>query len=126
MHDSTSAGPQRSRVQRGLGVLVGAALLVTPFAAAPAAQAQAGPTSPETFADLIQQIIEGLAPQTLPHPLGEKAQNPTQTCKPGYADGLGSTLTCLIAALDGPVQAKARVKATTRRGKVRSVRWVGR
>lgn len=134
MHDSTSAGLQRPRVRRGLGVLVGAALLVTPLAAAPAASAQGlnnvtRPGSVAAFvAGLLERlpiIVQGLPSPTLAHPLGEKAPNAVPTCGADYADGLGSTLTCIVAALEGGgTQAKA--KATTRRGKVRSVRWVGR
>jgi hypothetical protein len=133
MHDSTSAGPQRPRVRRGLGVLVGAALVVTPFAAAPAASAQGlSNVTPSALsatiaqlAAVLQNIAAGLAGQTLPHPIGEKAPNATVTCTPGYADGISSTLTCVIAALDGGSKSKATVKGTATR-KMRTTRWVTR
>jgi hypothetical protein len=130
MHDSNStAGPQRPRVRRGLGVLVGAALLVTPLAAAPAASAQGlSNVTPQglaaviaQLADFLAQIASGLASPTIPHPLGESAPNSVPTCSANYADGISSTLTCIISQL-GPSQ-KAKIKATKTHGKVTSMRW---
>ncbi len=133
MHDSTSStGPQRPRVRRALGVAAAVAALASPVAMAPAASAQglsnvtpAGLTAVlSQLASYLSQIISGLAPQTLPNPIGEKAPNSTPTCGTGYADGLSSTLTCIISQLDpGKTESKAKVKASIRKGKVASVRW---
>lgn len=134
MHDSNSTdGPQRPRVRRGLGVIVGVALAATPLAMAPAASAEGGlgNVTPagltaliSQLADFLAQIAGGLASQTVPHPLGESAPNSGVTCTPGYADGLSSTLTCVVSRLQSPGQAKQRIKATRKNGKIASVRWV--
>lgn len=131
MHDSNStAAPQRRRVRRGLGVLVGAALVVTPLAAAPAASAEGAlgnVTAPGIVAvltqlvDFLGQIINGLGSQTLAHPLGQSAPNSGPTCGANYADGISSTLTCILAQLS-PNQ-KAKIKATKTHGKITSMRW---
>jgi hypothetical protein len=121
MHDSiSSTGSRRSRVRRGLGVLAGAALLVTPLALAPAAQAVN--RNPLGGTDLLLQgVIQGL-PNTLSHPVGDGAG-------PGGCqgiDGIGTLATCLVDPL-GPNRAtKAKVKASIRNGKVKSVRRVSR
>jgi hypothetical protein len=131
MHDSISTdGPQRPRVRRGLGVVVGMALMAGPFALAPAAQAQA-PVSPDLITQivkLLQQIVAGLG-HTLQTPLGEQAPNALpRPCEP--RGSLAELLTCIIAPLQQGIdpgqqaKAKAKVKASTKNGKVASVRWV--
>lgn len=135
MHDSTSTtGLSRPRVRRGLGVVVGAALLVTPMAAAPAASAQGlSNVTPQSLAALIaqlpaflSQIVTSLG-NTLAHPLGERAPN-SESCS--TTDLISPLLTCSVTGpLQGIVEpgqakAKAKVKATVRKGKVAKVRWV--
>jgi hypothetical protein len=135
MHDSTSStGPQRPRVRRTLGAVALVAAIATPMAAASPASAAGGlgNVTPAGLTAVISQlgsflaqIISGLPSQTLPNPLGEKAPNSGNTCTQGYADGLSSTLTCIISRLaPGNTQAKAKVNATVRKGKIASVRWV--
>lgn len=135
MHNSISThGSTRPRVRRGLGVLVGAALLVTPLAAAPAASAQGlSNVTPQSLSALIAQLPAFLSQiltslgNTLAHPLGEKAPNST-TCS--SSELISALVTCSVT---GPLQnviepgqakAKAKVKASVRKGKVSSVRWV--
>ncbi len=129
MHESIPTdGPQRPRVRRGLGVVVGVALMAGPFALAPAAQAQSS-VSPDLLSQivqLLQQIVAGLG-HTLQTPLGEQAPNTTpRPCEP--RGSLAELLSCIIAPLqqgiDPGQQAKAKVKASTKNGKVSSVRWV--
>ena len=119
MFDSTSSsrGQQRPRVRRGLGVAVGVALL-TPLALAPAV-ARSNPLGGTDL--LLQGIVEGL-PNTLSHPVGDGPG-------PGGCqdiDGIGTLATCVVDPL-GPNRAtKAKVKASTRKGKVKSIRAVKR
>ena len=130
MHDSISTdGPQRPRSRRRLGVLVGVTLMATPLALAPAASAQsAGGGALGGLDTLLQGILEGLTGgNTLGHLLGSGSSQ-QDACYP--ADGLGSSLSCVVVplanALDPGPKAKAKVKATMRKGKVRSVRRVSR
>jgi hypothetical protein len=112
--------------------LVGAALLVTPLAAAPAAPAAtlSNVTAQSLTALIAQlpafiaQILSGLG-QTLAHPLGEQAPN-SNPC--AYGELVSATLTCNVV---GPAQstidpgpAKAKLHATLRHGKVASLRHV--
>jgi hypothetical protein len=119
MHDSTSTtGPQRPRVRRGLGLAVGVALL-TPLAFAPAVQASGNALSGTDL--LLQGIISGL-PNTISHPVGDGAG-------PGGCqgiDGIGTLATCLVDPLGPNRAAKARGKASMRSGTTKSVRWVKR
>ena len=126
MHDSIlTDGPQRPRVRRGLGVLVGVTLLATPLALAPAASAQSGGAL-GGLDNLLAGIIEGLTGgNTLGHLVGAGSSE-QKTCY--KADGLGSTLSCVIVPLDNAItpgrKAKAKVSATMRKGKVSSLRRV--
>lgn len=119
MHDSTSStGPQRPRVRRGLGLAVGVALLM-PLALSPIVQARSNPAGGADL--LLQGIIQGL-PNTISHPVGDGAG-------PGGCqgiDGIGTLATCLVDPL-GPNRAtKASVKASMTKSKIKSVRWIKR
>lgn len=127
MNDSISTdGPQRPRSRRKLGVLVGLTLMAAPLAMAPAASAQSSGGSLGGLDTLLQGILEGL-PNTAGHLVGSGSSAQEQCYPP---DGLGSTLSCVIVpvgnAINSGPKAKARVKATMRKGKARSVRWVSR
>jgi hypothetical protein len=117
MHDSNSrAGLQR---RRALGVFVGAAVLVTPFVAAPAASA--ANRNPLGGTDLLLQgVIQGL-PNTISHPVGDGAGD--GGCQ--GIDGIGTLATCLVDPLGPNRASKTKVKASMT-SKIRSVRWVMR
>lgn len=123
MRDRTSTSAcQRRRTRRGVGVLVGVALMATPLAMAPASQAQlqlrASPDLIEQIIALIGQIIEGLG-HTLQTPLGEKAPNSVNNpCEPAL---VSPALNCVISQIPAP---GPKAKATLKKGKVKSVRWV--
>jgi hypothetical protein len=137
MHDSTSThGLQRPRVRRGLGIVVGAAMLVTPIVAVPTANAGTlSNVTPQSLTALIAQLPAFLVQiltalgNTLAHPLGEQAPN-SQGCSSGEL--VSATLTCnvvgpLQSAIGGPGgKAKAKVTASMKRGKVSKVRWVSK
>jgi hypothetical protein len=128
---STTTGLQRPRVRRALGVAVGVAL-ATPFAFAPAAQAQGvdsrvGPDLLSQIVTLVQNILGGLG-YTLQNPLGQQAPNAEpRPCQPA---GIAELLSCVIAPLQAPLdpsakaKVKAKARATLRSGKVTSLRWV--
>ncbi len=124
MNDSIlTDGPQRPRVRRGLAVLVGVTMMATPLALAPAASAQSGGALGGTD-KLLQGILEGLTGgNTLGNLLGSGSSE-QKTCY--KADGLGSTLSCVVVPLKNTIspgrQAKAKVRATLRKGKVSSLR----
>jgi hypothetical protein len=126
MNDSISTdGPQRPRVRRGLAVVVGVTLMATPLALAPAASAQSGGAL-GGLDNLLAGILEGLAGgNTLGNLLGGGSSE-QKTCY--KADGLGSTLSCVVVPLDNTLnpgrKAKAKVQASMRKGKVRSLRAV--
>jgi hypothetical protein len=128
MTDSNSADrPRRRRSRRALGVLAGVALMAGPVALAPAAQAQstAGPDLISTIIQLVQQILGGLG-HTLQTPLGEQAPNSSpRPCEP---TGLAELLSCVVGPLQQNVdpgrQAKGKIKATRKHGRIASVRWV--
>ena len=126
MNDSIlTDGPQRPRLRRGLAVLVGVTLMATPLALAPAASAQSGGAL-GGLDNLLEGILEGLAGgNTLGNLLGAGSSE-QKTCY--KADGLGSTLSCVVVPLDNAINpgrtSKAKVKASLRKGKVTSLRRV--
>jgi hypothetical protein len=114
MDDSTSPRSQRRRVRRGIGLVV-AATLFSGLALAPATQADSNPLGGLDL--LLQGIFSGL-PNTLGHPVGDGAG--TGGCP--RIDGVGTLGTCVVDPL-GPNRAKqARIKATMKNGKLRSLR----
>jgi len=127
--DSTSA-VDRPRVRRGLGLLVGAAICVTPLALAPAASAQTGSGDAlgglgTTLANTIQAL-----PTTLGDPLGGPADESRRANACTQLDGIGPFLTCLIDRVDGGTKStqariKARARTKVRRATTR-IRWVMR
>jgi hypothetical protein len=126
-HSISTDRPRRRRSRRALGVLAGVALMAGPLALAPAAQAQssAGPDLISTIIQLVQQILGGLG-HTLQTPLGEQAPNSSpRPCEP---TGLAELLSCLVAPLQQNIdpgrQAKAKIQATRKHGKISTVRWV--
>ncbi len=125
MHDSISTdGPQRPRVRRGLGILVGVALMASPLALAPAASAQSG-DSLGGLDTLLQGVLEGLTGgNTLGHLVGSGSSEQTVCYVP---DGLGATLSCVVLPVGNAINsgpgAKKRIKAKRIGG---SARWVNR
>ena len=119
MHDVSTAGPQRPRVRKALGLAVGVAMLMTPLAIAPAASAQtAAGDSLGGMDTLLQGILEGL-PNTATHPFGDGAG--AGGCP--VIDGIGTLGTCVVDPL-GPshpgttakkASSKAKAKAKARR-----------
>ena len=98
----------RPRVRRGLGLLVGAAICVTPLALAPTASAQTGSGDAlgglgTTLANTIQAL-----PTTLGDPLGGPADQSRRADACTDLAGIGPFLTCLIDRLDGERRARRR------------------
>jgi hypothetical protein len=120
MHDSSTAGPQRPRVRKGLGMAVGVAMCLTPLAMAPAASAQAATGGPlGGFDTLLAGIAAGVTGgNTLGNPLGGGAVPQANCYTP---DGLGSTLSCVVVPVKNAIKpgpgskASSKAKAKARR-----------
>lgn len=129
MHESSlTDGPQRPRVRRGLGVLVGMTLLASPLALAPAASAQTA--SGDALGGVGQTLTQTVTslPNTLGKPLGGADFAGNTSCD--NPELLVPFVSCLIdiidRALGGPAaqattkaKAKAKVKASLKGGKAK-------
>ncbi|MEA2218046.1 MAG: hypothetical protein QOJ35_672 [Solirubrobacteraceae bacterium] len=106
-HHSTSlAASQRPRVRRGLGLVVGLAVAVTPLAIAPAAPAATHHT--RAYSSACQTLLGGGPGSSAPKP-----------------DGVGSLLSSVIQGLAnlicGTNQAQAKAAVPER---IAAVRWI--
>jgi hypothetical protein len=110
-HNSTPiAGSQRPRVRRGLGLVVGLAITVTPWAIAPAAPAASAAThKTRAYSPACQTLLGGGPGSSVPKP-----------------DGIGSLGSVVIQSVADLICGKNEVQVAKANlaHRIAAVRWV--